>query len=309
MERLRRLCSSAVWILAFEVVLLGGAWLGFRSISVERRTRVLTLLVRGVDRLLAPYRHRVAYQPVFRRLELAAARGFGSGLDGPTDSGEAYALSLYAERLSSIRSIVIVDGGAFEGEFTTAALAAFRASRDLRVVAFEPAPPAFERLKKNFAPDPRVVPVAAALGEKPGHADLHIDPSPKMNSIVNRLGLEGGESVSVPVTTLDNYCHENSIDHIDLLKLDIEGYEFNALQGTRDLLSRRAVSIVQFEFGAFSAANRVLLSDIAGLLHDYDIFRIVGDGLVPVSMAPEKVAPRSYLEPVTGGNYAAFLKP
>ena len=109
--------------------------------------------------------------------------------------------------------------------------------------------------------------------------------------------------------TGSTYCHENSIDHIDLLKLDIEGYEFNALQGTRDLLSRRAVSIVQFEFGAFSAANRVLLSDIAGLLHDYDIFRIVGDGLVPVSMAPEKVAPRSYLEPVTGGNYAAFLKP
>jgi hypothetical protein len=55
----------------------------------------------------------------------------------------------------------------------------------------------------------------------------------------------GEETVST--ITLDHFCEQNQINQIDVLKMDIQGYELKALQGARNLLSRRAVRLVYSE--------------------------------------------------------------
>jgi FkbM family methyltransferase len=49
----------------------------------------------------------------------------------------------------------------------------------------------------------------------------------------------------VKAITLDLYCTEHRIDKIDILKIDVEGYELGVLEGCTDLLaSNRIVCVV-----------------------------------------------------------------
>lgn len=56
------------------------------------------------------------------------------------------------------------------------------------------------------------------------------------------LDTEG--TVEVPVTTLDRFCAEHSLRHIDILKLDVQGAEYATLTGARRLLDEQAIDIV-----------------------------------------------------------------
>lgn len=67
-------------------------------------------------------------------------------------------------------------------------------------------------------------------------------------------------------TTVDAYCARNGIPHIDLLKIDAEGYDFNVLSGAKSMLSSHAVELVQFEYNHRWIENRKLLKDAFGLL-------------------------------------------
>jgi FkbM family methyltransferase len=51
----------------------------------------------------------------------------------------------------------------------------------------------------------------------------------------------------VVTTTLDAYIREQGIEHVDFMKIDIEGAEFWALQGARGLLSRRDAPLILVE--------------------------------------------------------------
>lgn len=53
--------------------------------------------------------------------------------------------------------------------------------------------------------------------------------------------------VDVKTQTLDNFCLENKIDRIHLLKLDTEGNEFNILKGAENLLSNNKVKVIYTE--------------------------------------------------------------
>ena len=52
---------------------------------------------------------------------------------------------------------------------------------------------------------------------------------------------------SVRVTSLDSFCSQRNIDHIDILKIDVEGHETEVIKGTRELLKKRKVSIIILE--------------------------------------------------------------
>ena len=76
-------------------------------------------------------------------------------------------------------------------------------------------------------------------------------------------------SVDVPVRTLDDYCLEKSIDRIDLVKIDTEGFELNVLRGGFGLFERQAVSVVIFEFGSHQVAQNHSFRDFYEFFTDY----------------------------------------
>ena len=75
--------------------------------------------------------------------------------------------------------------------------------------------------------------------------------------------------------TLDYFCSKNKIKHIKFLKMDIEGNEFYARQGSRNLLKKSAIDFIQFEFGHAARAGRIYLLDIIRLLEKYNYYTYV----------------------------------
>lgn len=50
-------------------------------------------------------------------------------------------------------------------------------------------------------------------------------------------------------STVDLYCKKNDVTKIDLLKIDVEGAEFQVLMGARHMLESQRIACVAFEFG------------------------------------------------------------
>ena len=50
---------------------------------------------------------------------------------------------------------------------------------------------------------------------------------------LDHFNIDFSKEEKVDIDTIDNYCAENSIDHIHLLKIDIEGHELDVLSGSK----------------------------------------------------------------------------
>ncbi len=84
------------------------------------------------------------------------------------------------------------------------------------------------------------------------------------------------------VTTGDIYCANNGIDHIDLLKIDVEGAEHMVLAGFEKMLAERRIDVVQFEYGFVNGDAHFLMKDFYRLFeaHGYSIGPLKPHGVI-----------------------------
>ncbi|VTU00933.1 Methyltransferase, FkbM family OS=Oscillatoria acuminata PCC 6304 GN=Oscil6304_3683 PE=4 SV=1: Methyltransf_21 [Gemmataceae bacterium] len=143
----------------------------------------------------------------------------------------------------------VVDVGANVGYYSL--LAARRVGATGRVLAVEPSAVAADRLaatiKDNAIPNIHVERVG--LGQSRGEAIL-FDPRPDNHS-PTMLGDPGGAGRVVPIRTLDEVTAECGLTHIDLLKIDVEGYEPRVFAGAEELFAARRIRAVLCEFNEF----------------------------------------------------------
>lgn len=88
----------------------------------------------------------------------------------------------------------------------------------------------------------------------------------------------------VTATTIDAYCEKNKIEKIDLLKIDVEGAEFQVMKGARKMLESQMIDCLTFEFGQTTFDMGNLPEDIERFLAamNYKIRNIVaGDEVFP----------------------------
>jgi FkbM family methyltransferase len=143
-----------------------------------------------------------------------------------------------------------------------------------RIVAFEPDPANFLRLGQQIALNRleaiEIVPVA--LSDKTGSIRFS-QGKDGMNHIL--IGPPGESSIEVPTMTLDVYCAEKNIPHIDFVKIDVEGAEQLVLAGARRLLAAKKVDVIQIEFNEQVHARALEESKLLSILREfeYDLYR------------------------------------
>jgi len=190
--------------------------------------------------------------------------------DMRTNGEQRYLRSLLPE------CTIVFDVGANTGDWTAMALDVNPA---LHIHCFEPSAAPFHKLRmRNFA-ESQVTLNPIGLSASTGEATLHVfADSAGINSLYVREGLSARQASTeqVRLDTLDAYCQQLEVLHIDLLKLDVEGHELMVLQGATQMLSQGRIRHIQFEYGGTFIDARVLLKDIFKLLTStgYRLFRI-----------------------------------
>jgi FkbM family methyltransferase len=120
----------------------------------------------------------------------------------------------------------VVDLGAHVGSFTLWAAGA----APCRVHAFEPNPATFELLRRNLESDPeRLRCTRAAVAGEPGTRRLALTEDSAANSIDPVPAEESTAGLTVPTITLGEALERAGFPRVDVLKMDIEGAEFEVL--------------------------------------------------------------------------------
>ncbi len=148
-------------------------------------------------------------------------------------------------------NMTIVDIGANIGYYTIIASAHVKEGR---VIAYEPEPVNVSFLKQSIAFNncTNITLIESGLGDTDESRDLYLDSDNKGKHTLLPGEQKGAVKIRIPLTTLDHSLDTLGITRVDLIKMDIEGWEVKALRGMRETL-RRDHPILFFEY----APNRI----------------------------------------------------
>lgn len=91
------------------------------------------------------------------------------------------------------------------------------------------------------------------------------------------------EKISVKVKKLDDYCHSNNINKINLIKIDTQGFEEEVLNGALNLIKENKIDIIELELVLGFAYKKTLsFYSIEKILneHSYKLIAIRNSGNV-----------------------------
>lgn len=274
---------------------LRAVWRGFlrAGMSVEpvrRRTRELALAGRVPRKL---WNRLPIMEP-----EFTVALPRGRGFRYRATPGDAIGQALYWRGVEGwefatiqaftalvARARYFVDVGANTGAYTLMACAL---NGELRAVAYEPVPRVFQALSENIALNgwqSRCRAMQVAVSASPGETQLHV-PHTAMPSSASlaHTGFRNirGQLIMVPVTTIDVDIPVD--ERVDLMKIDVEGFEDQVLLGMQRVLREdRPVIICECNpDGPFTVVDGILAQ--AG----YRFYHIRDDGCEPMpSIKPD----------------------
>jgi FkbM family methyltransferase len=213
--------------------------------------------------------------------------GIGSGA-GVDSSGEKAIFQILLKK--SNPPYCIFDVGSNKGQFLDLILRSIP-TNNFSIHCFEPGNTTFQVLLENTTTDDRIKLNNIGLGKESKEMLLYYDKAGSgLASLTQRrlkhFNIEQSKSEEVKIETIDNYCHQNNIEKIDLLKIDVEGHELDVLMGANHMLKQNRVNLISFEFGGCNIDTRSFFQDF------YYFFKDRGMELF-------RITPSSYLHPIT----------
>ena len=170
----------------------------------------------------------------------------------------------------------IIDVGANKGQFAAFALTRWPRAR---LICFEPLPRARAKLASITANRAEVHPYA--LGEVEGGALMHVASRADSSSLLplgerQKRIFDMGEAsrLNVQVRRLDSVIEAGSLPRPALLKIDVQGFEYETLKGAESLLKVIDGVYVEVSFVELYAGQKLAV-DVAALLQRYG-FRQAG---------------------------------
>lgn len=170
---------------------------------------------------------------------------------------------------------VFIDVGGNIGLMTLAA--SQRVGERGSVYAFEPNPAVLPSLKRNVdlnqAGNVRIV--ERALGSAPGTAMIYPYAEVSIGSAsLIPPGDESAEGTEIQVIKLDDFAAEEGIEHVKLIKADVEGWELEVFRGATELLSRQDAPALCFEYSRTHGVAGGTLEDLYRFILDVNEYRL-----------------------------------
>ena len=117
--------------------------------------------------------------------------------------------------------------------------------------SFEPVEDSYKTLSKNIAQFENIQAHNKALGSSIGQAEINILADSTMSSL-DMIKSDKDlflRKEMISISTVDQMMQDLNIDHLDLLKIDTEGYDLEVLKGAKSSLENGKISFLQVEAG------------------------------------------------------------
>lgn len=203
---------------------------------------------------------------------------------------------------------VVFDIGANIGEYSNMIKTKSSSlSLDVQIHLFEPTKSCFETISKKFGDNNTILNNFGASNEDCEATIFYDKEQSGLASLYQRnlvvYNLELNQSESIKLKRLDGYIEENSINHIDFIKIDIEGHELKAFEGFGKYLNAEFIDYIQFEYGGANLDSHSSLMDLYKLLNErgFEIAKIMPKGLEIRAYSP-------FMENFNYANYVAISK-
>ena len=145
---------------------------------------------------------------------------------------------------------IVIDAGAYLGHFTV--YAALRVGPTGRVVAFEPDPGVYQMLVRNVQLNNLTNVITINKGIWSEDTKLAFDSRGNASQVVKDTTHAKTLVKKIPVVSLDSELQRLGLDRVNLIKMDIEGAELQAVQGVRRLMERADCS---FAIASYHVVN------------------------------------------------------
>lgn len=117
------------------------------------------------------------------------------------------------------------------------------------IFAFEPISETFEKLKNNTYRLNNIKCLNYALGSQESEKVIHIRENSELNTLVEYnqplSDVQGTEKIKI--TTIDKIANKNQIQKIDLLKIDVQGYELEVIHGAEFYIKNNLINFIYSE--------------------------------------------------------------
>ena len=242
-------------------------------------------------KILEPLLGKVQFYRLFKKMYVFSARAMNFGQSGDIgNKGELNFIKIIKNYYADAKNkIIVFDVGSNIGQYVNYCREYF--GQDSLIHAFEPSPSTFKLLSENIDKlDASVVKINnIGLSDKNEVLKLYqaTNKSHVVATIYERNSLTSGlqyiDYEEIVCETMDDYCKINKIEHIHLLKIDVEGHEIKVLNGGINMIRNKQIDFIQFEFGQTNIDSRTFFLDFVNLLgSNYNLFHQQKNGLYKV---------------------------
>lgn len=183
--------------------------------------------------------------------------------------------------------ITLFDIGANIGDYTQVLLDKSSSFQNkLKIHVFEPTQSCYEVLKKKFSGVEEVVLNQMAVSNCNGTAKIFSNEQKSGLASLYKRNLDAysikmNQSEVVNTLRLEDYIDRKHINHIHLLKVDVEGHEMAAFEGLGSYLEENFIDFVQFEYGGANLDSHTSLMGFFSLFEKagFKLAKVMPNGL------------------------------